>query len=158
MDESKDDRRKYSRYDSELEVYFRTNYDIKTKVKFWIFKRRNLGQEPKYTAFSKNISAEGMCFYSEHQLKKNEQLSLEVYIPRQKEPILMVGEVKWSEPFSEEDRKAGRFYTGIKLLKVYNKTVAHTIYFDPTYQVVWSIVLESVFGSFRQIAQKKTLD
>ena len=149
----KQERRRHQRYDSEVEVYFRVNYDLKTRVAFWIlskFKNAHL----KYTAITRNFSAQGLCLCSQHKLKKDDQLFLEVYIPKKKEPIPMRGEVRWSQPLSEEDGKAGRFYTGIKLLKVYKKKVAPTIYFDQTYQVIWSIVLESVFGSFRQLAQK----
>lgn len=157
MDEKKsNERRRHQRYDSEVEVYFRVNYDLKTKVAFWILNQwKNLSFDVKYTAISKNVSAEGICFYSQHKLNKNDQLFLEVYIPKKEKPIPMIGEVRWCQPFSKEDKEEHRFYTGIKLLKVYDKIVAPTIYFDQTYQVIWSIVLESIFGSFRQLAQGK---
>lgn len=151
----KKERRVYQRYDSELSVYFNVNYDLKTKVVFWLFtKGRDSQVLPKYFAVSKNVSAQGLCFHSDHKLRKNTPLFLEVYLPKKEDPVMMTGAVRWCKPFSQKDTQGGRFYTGIKLLTVYEKLVAPTIYFDQTYKVVWSNVLESVFGSYREAAQK----
>lgn len=151
----KQDKRKYQRYDSELSVYFNVNYDLKTKVIFWFLKQsKDPNSLPKYFAVSKDVSAQGLCFHSEHKLRKNTPLSMEVYVPKREEPVLMTGAVRWSKPFSQKNVKGGRFYSGIKLLTVRDKKVEPTIYFDETYKVVWSNVLESIFGSYRQAAQK----
>ena len=150
------EKRKYERYDTEIKLYFDLAFDVETKVKYQLLdKDHKKVLSRKYPALSKNVSAEGICFYSQHKLNKNDQLFLEVYIPKKEKPIPMIGEVRWSQPFSKEDKEEHRFYTGIKLLKVYDKIVAPTIYFDQTYQVIWSVVLESIFGTFRQIAQGK---
>ncbi len=151
----KEDKRKYQRYDSELSVYFNVNYDLKTKVVFWLFTRgRDPQALPKYFAVSKNVSAQGLCFHSEHRLRKDTPLFLEVYVPKKEDPVLMTGAVRWCKPFPPGDTKAGRFYAGIKLLTVHDKQVVPTIYFDETYKVIWSNVLESIFGSYREAAQK----
>ncbi len=151
----KEDKRKYQRYDSELSVYFNVNYDLKTKVVFWLFKKGKDDRSlPRLFAVSQNVSAQGLCFRSEHKLRKNTPLFLEVYIPKKEDPVLMTGCVRWSRPLSDKDGKEEKFCTGIELSTVHEKKVHPTIYFDETYKVIWSNVLESIFGSYREAAQK----
>lgn len=153
----KQEKRKYERYDSELSVYFRVNYDLRTKVAFWVLKRAKDPQSvPKLFAISQNVSAQGLCFHSSHKLRENTPLFLEVYIPKREEPVQMTGAVRWCKPFLGKNVQegAGRFYAGIQLLTVRDKMVVPTIYFDETYKVVWSNVLESIFGSYGQAVRK----
>jgi len=146
------ERRKYSRYETEVKVYFRVKYNIKTLVKFRILNRKDPAAE-KCSALSHNVSAEGISFSSERQLKTSDRLLLEVYLPDSKNPILMEGEVVWSLCLENKSRP-NEFFTGVKLLKVSGQSVADSIHYDEQNKILWSIVLESIFGSFRTLAQK----
>ena len=155
------DRRQHKRYDTEAKIYFDFKYDLKTKVTFQLIdriKRKFLSR--KHLAFSKNVSSSGLGFICDHPLKMGDVLGLEVYIPGVNTPILMEGEVRWLKENSlyEETRKKmgiGRYEVGVKLLTVDGKLVADSIHYDQTYQVEWSIVLESVLGNYRIQAQKR---
>lgn len=148
-----EEKRKYKRYDTEVEVYFRVSFDIKTVVKFMVVgKDKRQEYHKKYSALSKNVSAEGLCFCSEKKLGKGDILKLEVYLPDHKHPILMEGEVRWSMPAAES--KDG-FNTGVRIATVKKQSVVDTICKDEETGVVWSAVLESVFGNFRKFAQDK---
>ncbi len=145
------DKRKYPRYETEVKIYFYLSYDIRTKVEFRVL---NNGVSKKYKAHSRNISAEGLCFRSEKKLTKGDILCLEVYLPKQKNPIAMEGVVRWSDPIpSKSKRKI--FETGIRLTVVNGEDVVKSIYHDTDNKVVWSIVLESVLGNFRIFGQKR---
>lgn len=149
------ERRKYSRFDTELKVYFRVTYDIKTRVKFRILrinKEEHLSR--RYSGLSKNISVEGLCFVSKKKLEKGDILLLEVDLPNTKLPIQMEGKVKWSKRLKIRPTRAGLFRTGVKLISVDGKPVSGSIYYDKEYKVVWSVVLETVFGSFKKMAKK----
>jgi hypothetical protein len=151
----KHERRKYERYDTEAKVYFRIVYEIKTRVKFQIVdKEERGGLSKKYPAVSKNISVEGLCFCSHKQLEKGDILYLEVYLPHRKQPICMEGKVRWSQPAASKHPEGAEFDTGVKLISVEGKSVMASIYYDEANHVVWSAVLESIFGNFRKLAQK----
>jgi hypothetical protein len=150
-----EERRRYSRYDTELKVYFRVNFELKTKVEFQLIdKEKHTALSEKHSAVSRNVSAEGLCFTSNVKLMKGDVLSLEVYLPSQDTPIYMEGEVRWSQetPLSKSDKK--KFSTGIKILNVEGRQVDPTIFYDAEHNVIWSVVLDSVFGSFKKIVQK----
>lgn len=151
----KKERRKYVRYDTEAKIYFRINYDLKTKVKFRIVnKDRDRILSKRYSALSRNVSAKGMRFSSDKKLMKGDNLYLEVYLPRQKEPIYMTAEVRWSQIASSYPRDKYKFDIGVKLITVFGKSVSASIYYDKEHRVIWSIVLESIFGNFRKFIQK----
>jgi hypothetical protein len=155
MRKPKIDRRKYERYDTEVKIYFRVNYDIKTKVKFQLL--NNLGEKllsEKYFGISRNVGAEGMRFSSNKKLNRGDVLYIEVYLPRQKQPVCMTGEVRWSKEISPYPVKKYKFDTGVKLIDILGKPVAKSIYFDKKHSIVWSIVLESIFGNFRKFVRK----
>jgi hypothetical protein len=147
------EKRKHGRYAAETKVYFSVIYDVQTKVKFQVLDKDGryevLGE--KFPAISKDISAEGMRISCKRELKKGDSLHLEIYIPHQKEPLSMEGEVRWSQKLQERDR----FDAGIKLLTINGKPVSSSVYHDGVNQIVWSAVLESIFGDFKKIAQKR---
>ena len=146
------EKRQYQRYDTEIKVYFRVSFDIETIVKFMVIGKGKKKTRPKkYSALSKNVSVNGLCFNSDKKLNKGDILFLEVFLPKQKNPISMEGEVRWSQPSG----KKGRFDTGLRIATVDGKTVSDTIYTDETYHITWSAILESVFGNFRKFAQKQ---
>ncbi len=155
----KRERRKYERYETEAKVYFRVIYEIKTKVEFRIITEKQEGRtlSEKYSAISKNVSAEGLCFTSHKQLEKGDALYLEIYLPKRKEPIHMQGQVRWSQCYtSQKENREDKFDTGVKLTAVEGKSVMVSIHYDEVNHLVWSIVLESIFGNFRKLAKKNT--
>jgi len=155
MSKQSDERRKFERYDTEVKIYFDVKYDLKTKVKFqFIDKIKHKIMSRKYSALSKNVSAEGLCFISGQQLKKDDTLHIEVYLPGQRDPIHMEGTVEWSKSASYLKVK-DRFETGVRLKKVNGKDVTSSVYRDEEHHLVWSVVLESILGSFKIFAQKR---
>ena len=154
MDQAGKERRKYKRFDTEAKIYFRVTYDIKTIVKFRVVDqdKKRLSSK-KYFAISKNVSAEGLCFTSDKKLEKGNILQLEIYLPRQKKPIPMTGEVRWSQS-TVDSKKKTKFDTGVKLMAIGGEPVSKSIYYDEANHVIWSAVLESIFGSFRKFIQK----
>lgn len=148
-----EERRRYARYATELEVRYSFVYDIKTLVKFQI-KDRQTGQalSRKYSALSKDVSIEGLCFTSGKRLEKGDLLHLEVYVPGAKEPVAMEGSVAWSQAASLEPQDENKFDTGVQLFSVQGKGVPGSVFFDEANKVYWSVVLESIFGSFKELA------
>ena len=150
------ERRRYDRYDTEVKIYFQVNYDIQTKVKYQIIdKAKEETGSQKYSALSKNVSAQGICFTSDRRLTKGDLLHLEIYLPKGKEPIHMEGEVRWSVPATEKTHQSEKFDTGVQLITVNGQSVDQTIYFDKSHQIIWSIVLESTLGNFRLLTRNR---
>ena len=149
------EKRQYERYDTELRVYFDRGFEVETKVKYQILdKQKEKPISRKYAALSKNVSAEGLSFVSSQQLEKGDYLHLEVYLPTAIRPVRMEGEVRWSNPVAKEKHQGPLFQTGVLLKKVNGETVDQTVHFDKEYHVNWSNVLESVLGSFKDLAKK----
>lgn len=154
------ERRKHHRYDTEAQVYFRINYDLVTKVKFQLFdKLKKIFIHRKYMGLTRNVSCSGLGFVCDRKLNIGDLLKLEVFLPGVPAPVLMDGEVRWCRENSARSNATsrigiGHYEVGIKLNKVNDQTVAETIYFDNTYQVEWSIALESLLGNYRIFAQK----
>jgi len=148
-----DEKRRHECYTAEAKVYFSVIYDVKTKVKFQVLDKDGTYQilGDKFPAISKDISAEGMRIVCKKELKKGDLLHLEIYLPNQRDPLVMEGEVRWSQKLPDMDH----FDAGIKLSKINGKVVSSSVYHDGVNQIVWSTVLESVFGDFKKIAQKK---
>ncbi|MGD9015695.1 MAG: PilZ domain-containing protein [Candidatus Omnitrophota bacterium] len=149
------ERRKYQRYNTEMEVYFRVIYDIRTKVRFQVLDIHKPGHPlKKYFGISKNISVEGLRFVSKKKLKKGDILLLEVYAPNVKIPIQMRGEVRWSRKLLHGPKKKNLFHTAVRLTLVNGRSVADSIHFDVGYKVAWSTVLEAVFGGYKTMVKK----
>ncbi|KPK96494.1 MAG: hypothetical protein AMJ95_13945 [Omnitrophica WOR_2 bacterium SM23_72] len=155
MKKSKKERRKYQRYNTEMELYFRVLYDIRTKVRFRILDTVKERHTPKrYSGISRNISVEGLRFVSNKKLKKGDVLLLEVYAPNVKVPIQMQGEVRWSQRLLQRGKKKNMFDTAVKLTLISGKPVTDSIHFDPGYKVAWSSVLEDLFGSYKAMVKQ----
>lgn len=146
------ERRKYPRYDTGLRVSFYKQYDVRIRVKFVIIAsifRSILAH--KHFGLSKNIGAEGICFFSHSQLGEGDLLALGVYPPNVKTPVRMEGQVIWSKEATEESEGKHMFLTGVKIFTVDGKSVADSIHFDEEYKVIWSVLLESIFHNFEGI-------
>ena len=159
MADDRVERRKYERYDSELKVYFHVTYDVKTKVAFQIVDTQSDGAlSKKYIAISKNVSAEGIRFASDRKLEPGDRLNLEVYVPRAKKPVFMEGVVVWSTAIAGGASEAHGFDSAVRITMVNHKSVSETIHVDTRHGIVWSIVLESVFGTFKALAHAQRSD
>ena len=158
------EKRKFKRYNTDVEVYFDFIYDLQTKVEFELIDRKgeNISRE-KHSAISRNISVGGLCFASSKKVKQDDLLHLEVYLPGAKDPVCMKGHVEWCKPvppsYEErilEEMEGHRvFEIGVRLLCVNKDSVDESIHHDAAYDVDWSIVLESVFGSYRALMEGK---
>jgi len=156
MSDSGKERRKYTRYETEVKIYFNVKYDMKTKVEFRLVKKvdHHKVRSKKYEALSKNISAEALCFTSDRKLDIDDILTLEIYVPRTNKPINMEGSVIWSNAINPEEEKDKMFDTAVRLISVDGQPVKDSIYHDKENNVIWSVVLESIFGSFKHAAKE----
>ncbi len=156
MSKALKERRRYPRYDTEVKIYFRVHYDLKTKVKFRLInKDSEKFLSKKYFGISKDISVEGLRFSSAKRLRKGNQLYLEIYLPKHREPVWMIGEVRWSKLLSSRSKLTHKYDTGVKLINIMGELVTESIYFDKKYKVFWGSVLNYAFGSFSKLKQKK---
>lgn len=145
------ERRRYERRETNVRVRFQITYDVKTRVKFRIVgsnRRRHISR--KYLGFGRDINVEGLSFVSRKKLEKSDMLLLEVYVPKVKVPVLMEAEVRWSKMLSGKEGGKNMFQTGVRLISVQGKSVSDSIYYDKKYKLMWSIVLEAVFGGFKR--------
>lgn len=143
--------RRHERYDTDVKVHFYVPYELKTKINFQFKKAQpDPSLNKRFTGITKNISAGGICFVSELRLESGDCILIDIYLPGIEKPISMEGEVRWCR-VNEEGLQ---FYTGVQLLKVYDKPVEESIYFDQEHQVIWSNVLEQVLGSFALLHKK----
>lgn len=145
------ERRRHTRYDTDMKLYFRVKYDIKTRVRFAVI---DGGVVHKYRGLCKNVSAEGLCFVSKKRLDKGDLLLIEVYEPIVKGPVIMEGKVRWCRQFPDDDRKKNMFHAGVLIISVNGTLVRDTIHIDREYKVAWSVVLESLFGNFSAMLRK----
>ena len=149
------DRRRYARYETDLRIQYFVTFDIKTQIRFKVKNKSKRGfPSTKYSAISRNISAEGLSFQSKKKLQRGDILSLEVYVPSAQQPISMIGEVRWS--CLKKDTKTRVYDTGILLTQVEGQNVETSIIIDPVHHLAWSIVLETVFGEFKHIVLQKS--
>ena len=150
------DRRRHSRYDTDVQVKFYVSFDIETKVDYRVKdKTRQEYSSLKYNAVSHNVSVEGLAFYSEKKLTPGDILSLEVYIPSAATPVKMEGEVRWSMAAEIDSKHYPKFETGVRILAVEGTAVEKSIFFDDVHKITWSIVLESVFGNFKHLILRR---
>ncbi|MFA5088750.1 MAG: PilZ domain-containing protein [Candidatus Omnitrophota bacterium] len=150
------EKRRYKRYGAKEKVFFHILYEFKTRIIYQIIDR---GQEKilskKYSAVSKDISAEGLCFVSSQKLGVGDRVRMEVYIAGEGDPVVMDGEVRWCKRAPAEKGEEARFSTGLKLIIINKKPVEKTIYVDQVRQVVWSDVLETVVGKLLKVKRKR---
>ncbi len=152
MEDMGTNRRRYPRYDTEMEVYFKVRYDTHVRVEFQVVESHHEGSiAPKYFGLCNNVSAEGMLIVSKKRLVKGDILMLEVYDPIIKNPIKMEGQVRWCEKCPGPSKEHDVAYTGIQIMSVNGKPVVDSLYFDKKHMVVWSAVLESIFDTFAAI-------
>lgn len=151
------ERRRHERYETDVKVEFYVNFDLKTKVDFCVEEKVRSGAlSRKYSAISRNVSAEGIAFESTKDLIPGDRIYMEVYIPKAKTPVHMEGEVRWCQPMRDpiEGKKVVFYDTGVKILFVENNSVEKSLVIDKENSILWSIVLESIFGTFKHLMLK----
>ena len=148
------DKRQSPRYEKHLQVSFGFPYgfpyDATTKLKYEVEEK---AQEGKFEGVSKNVCATGLCLTSSRRLEKGQHLHLEVYLPQGQQPIHMDGEVRWCDRSSLSDAVPTLFDAGIQIQTVEGQSVDETVRLDDVHHVLWSNVLEAVFGTFRKLVQ-----
>lgn len=145
----KEERRRHDRYDTDLKIAFSVNFELETKIKFHL-KDDIKKADHIYTATGHNINVEGLGFFSNKELKKGDQLEMDVFLPAAKTPIGMEGHVMWCCAVNADEGNAGQYHVGVRISTVRGEEVEKTIFLDPVHKIQWSIVLESVFGGFKE--------
>jgi len=147
--------RRYERYSVEAKVYFNVSYQIRAKLKYQLIDKEEHKKtlSDRFYAITKNVSVEGLCFVSNRKFNKGDYLNLEIFTAKEKEPIIMQGEVRWSQEAASL-KDTTRFESGVKLSHVNGEAVLSSTYHDGTNQITWSPVLETFFGKFRKVAEK----
>ncbi len=146
--------RKFPRFDTDVRVSFKVAYDFRTEVDFQVHQEKEQGQDRTYIGFSKNISVNGLCFESAKELKPGDYLWMEMHLPKQESLIYMEGEVRWSSLLAVSPNTPRQYIAGVLIKKVDGVEVDDTVYFDETYKVSWSHLLERVLGGFAKLNRK----
>ncbi len=142
MSDKDSERRKYSRFDTKSEVFFKVVYDFRTRIEFKVVDDES--NDKTYTGLSQNVSVEGLCFSSPKVLEKGQMLQMSVQISGRKEPVELEGEVRWAKESIEESQK-GIFDVGVQLRVINGQSVDTSIFFDDVNKTYWSSVLEIFF-------------
>jgi len=152
--------RTYERYDKKAKAFIFFNYNFTTKMDFVDFDAGGAPLAGKYPACSKNVSAEGLCFTSLKQLKRGDNIQLELYLGEENVPLHMRGEVRWSQSSipGEEEQENSLFDTGVRLLFIEGKSVPESIHYDNRYHVIWSEALEHILGKYKAKRDKNKQD
>jgi Tfp pilus assembly protein PilZ len=155
MQHSGEDRRKHTRYDTDVKIEFRVPYDFTSEVDFKITEEMIEGRDRTYIGFSKNISVHGLSFESPKRLEIGDLLWMDLHLPKSDKVVFMQGEVCWCRSIESSMEDKPKFQAGVQIAKVDGLDVEQTIYFDKTYGVVWSELLERVLGAVSKICRKK---
>lgn len=150
MNQKPSEQRKFERYTTEVEVLFQAAYPLKTKMNFQIIDQES-GElhTSKYSAIGKNVGVEGLCLTTSFRLNQGEHVYLEVFVEGKKEPVPMEGQVRWSRQCLLTPSKERKFDTGVKIISIKGQPVSETFEKDDAGQVVWSGVLQMIFGDLR---------
>jgi len=89
---------------------------IGTKVNFRVLKEKKKEGAPKenVSALSRNMSVEGICFRADRDVASGAEVELEIFLPSEPEPLLLRGEIKWSQPVLTKEGKK-MFDIGVQL-------------------------------------------
>jgi len=156
MEQPVHEKRKYPRYDTDARIEFRVPYDFRAEVDFKITEEVIEGRDRTYVGLSRNISVHGLSFESPKRLEMGDLLWMDLHLPKSDQVVFMQGEVCWCKPVETSMENKPKFQAGIQIAKVDGLDVEQTVYFDKTYGVVWSELLERVLGGIAKIGRKKT--
>jgi hypothetical protein len=97
--------------DKDLRKYPR--FELKINAKY-----RVLDTPETKKVVTRNVCAEGLCFFSDEKLKSGTRVELELDLIDKTSPVKIEGEIKWSEDVREEEKDRGRFMNGVRVLDV----------------------------------------
>lgn len=103
MKREMDDRRRFARLDTRLDV----SYAV-------------LPAGKAQRAVTKDISAGGICLFADHTLAQGTRLQVSMAVPGRKEPVRFTAEVVWSEAYEiiGRDRRERRVEVGVKFMTI----------------------------------------
>ena len=91
-------KRRHARFQDRQEIKCSFVYDVDTQVDVEVKNKLSfMGVHERFIGYTRNLSAEGICFVSEKRLEPGQILMLEVHLPDSPEIVKMEGEVKWSK-------------------------------------------------------------
>ncbi len=149
------DKRKYERYDTDVEAFFQRIYNVKRKMDFRLVNTEDKKvSSTSFPASTLNISAQGICFVCDRRLKQGDTIALEVVLQDEKKTVHMEGLVRWARVIQAskggaKSRGKAQYAIGVKLITVDGYDVLKSIIYDPVYKVFWSNVLQALIGHFR---------
>ncbi|MBF0532279.1 MAG: PilZ domain-containing protein [Candidatus Omnitrophica bacterium] len=143
------DQRQFSRQSVDTSDFM---YPVESQIRYRLKNLFSLFAWRPAVAAVKNVSAEGLCFVSNRRLKPGDRLDMELCLPGFKEVVRMEGEARWSAQSAAGEKI---YDTGVRVKTVSGKSVPETVYFDQTYHLYWSAVLESILGRFRVLQRDK---
>ncbi len=149
------EKRNHERHDCREDIYFDFVYDFQAKVDFHPTGSSSSPSSRKYSGFTRNISTQGVCFSSQVQLTEGVDLEMQIFI-KDAAPIELQGKVRWNKLTLVDNEGKKHFDTGVQLISVNGHPVKDGIYFDETYKVYWSEVLESLLGQYRKSAKGRS--
>lgn len=147
--------RKFPRYDTDVKISFHSLKKIRTEVDFKREQDVVKGDAHRHIGFTKNISAQGLCFESNMNLEVGEILWLELHVPKVGGLIYMQGEVRWTQLNAANPSNIKSYLTGVHVSTVDGTAVQTTVYYDEEYDVQWSEFLDRVLGTISKKSHKK---
>ncbi len=70
------------------------------------------------SAFTKNISVEGMCFFSDKPFARGKRLQIRMHLPGDPKPLKIRGQVCWVQSLKDREKDKENFEIGVKLFTV----------------------------------------
>lgn len=89
-------------------------FELKVNAKYNVMDSRNITAVDK----TRNISAEGICFESNEQLRLGTRVNLEVDFGDNSSPVKLTGEIRWSQGIKGHGSGKKKFLNGIKLVDI----------------------------------------
>ncbi|MDP2922448.1 MAG: PilZ domain-containing protein [Candidatus Omnitrophota bacterium] len=90
--------------------------DIRAKVNV-SYKAKNTKKSETVSAFSKNLSVDGVCFTAVKRLKTGSVINLDIFLNSEKIPLRLKGKVMWSRLVKKLNNQK-LFDTGVKLFTI----------------------------------------
>lgn len=147
------EQRKFRRFFPLLGIPVDFEYNFEANIEISQTSKRPEGRL-SYHATTRNISAEGICFYSSQRLRKGDRLDLKFLIPGSSIPVYMQGRVCWSKSMPKTEGMPD-YDTGVHLTLIEGHSVRDSVHFDNEYNLYWSDVLENILGKFKTIHRKR---
>ncbi|MDD5730375.1 MAG: PilZ domain-containing protein [Candidatus Omnitrophica bacterium] len=87
------------------------------------YQKRDSAKQEMLTV-TRNISKGGICFVGYEQLKENDIIDLNIYLPGKKEAIKAAGRVTWVKEFTIGDASKKRYDAGVEFTEINDKSLS----------------------------------